>query len=426
MAIYDFYNGYNIDDSDIWCDKVIVSQCSEAWSDMPNHVYKSICELIADCPAIHQLQKDCVVDFLNADRSNVYDWNVPKFLKLNSSWCLEWWTLECPCSDELVKASACDTHAWYLEEKLEWWTSEYWLYSIDVNTVSCNKIEITPEWPNNTYIRAWDVPDSWSWDIRYKNWNIYYVEDLDTDTTSNISYARWYHKWWSCLVPTNDWWTVWWVNQWQQVWGDQHYFPWSTLLKWTKDIVKWSWHHLFWLTRPWVYQINLNSCVRIWDDNNPDRESWVFAIRWWIITDWGWTYTMQYAGKTCWDVKYQARIYSQNVNDFYPSWDSVAETWWTWTARHLELWIMSFSSSYMLHLENASPDAPVWICFRIRYDTRVWADPRNVWNPNVVELRLCSDWDDEPWSMSPWVDQEWTNTVITCARIWEYPRLRTL
>ena len=87
---------------------------------------------------------------------------------------------------------------------------------------------------------------------------------------------------------------------------------------------------------------------------------------------------------------------------------------------------MSFSSSYMLHLESASPDAPVWICFRVRYDTRVWADPRNVKDPQVVELRLCSDWDDEPWSMNPWVDHEWTNTVITCARIWEYPRLRVL
>lgn len=426
MAKYNFYNWYSIDDSNISCDSIIVAECPTSWSDMPNHVYKSICELIADCPAIRQLTNDCIVDFLNKDRSWTYDWNNPKFLKLKSNWCFEWWTLECPCSDELVKASSCDDEAWYLNEKLEWWESSDWLYSIDVNLDSCNRLRIEPEWPSNTYIKAWNVPSEWSWNIRYKNGNIYYEEDLDTDTTSNISYARRYHNGWSCLVPTNDWWTVWWANQWNISSDDQRIFMWTTKLVWTKDIIKWSWHHIFWLTRPWVYQINLNSSVRIWSDNNTSSESWVFAIRAWIITDWWWTYTQRYAGKTCWDVKYQARVYSDRINDFYPAWSSQSEVW-PLTARHLELWIMSFCSSYMLHVESASADSPVWICYRVRYDTRVWWDPRNVnWQPETVELRLCSDWDDEPWTMTTWTDKEWTNTVITCARIWEYPRLRVL
>ena len=419
---YDFYNWYTIDDSDIGCDKVIVSQCPESWSDMPNHVYKSICELIADCPAIKQLQKDCVVDFFNKDWSNQYDWNVPKFIKLNSSWCLEWWTLECPCSDELVKASACDRHAWYLEEKLEWWTSDNWLYSIDVNTVSCDKIEITPDWPDNTFIRSRWVPEDWSWTIKYKNGNIYYEEDLDTDTTSNISYARWYHNGWWAVVPTNTWSTIWWVNNWETSPAWQYHFLWTSTLKWTKDIVRWTWHHLFWLTRPWVYMITLNSCIK------NENEAWLKAIRWWIVLDWWWTYTQTYSWLVAWDVKYDWRRYTQYINDFYPDWDSSE---YNWKSRHLDLTIMSFCSSYTLHLSNASPDSPVWICFRIRYDTRItwndWSqDPRTQTDPWSITLTLTNDWPEEPWSISAWTPNEWTNAVITCARIWEYPRLRDL
>lgn len=414
---YDFYNWYTIDDSDIGCDKVIVSQCPESWSDMPNHVYKSICELIADCPAINQLKKDCVVNFFNKDWSSIYDWNVPKFIKLNSSWCLEWWTLECPCSDELVKASACDNHAWYLEEKLEWWTSDNWLYSIDVNTVHCNKIEITPDWPDNTYIRAWNVPWDWSWTIKYKNWNLYYDEDLDTETTSNISYARWYHNGWIAIVPINDWSTIWWVNNWETAPSWQYVFNWTSQLKWTKDIVRWKWHHLFWLTRPWIYQICLNSCIK-------NHNDWFLkAIRWWIVLDSWWTYTQQYSWIVCWDVKYDSRWYTEDINDFYPSWDS---SWDAWKGALLDLSIMSFCSSYILHLEHATPDSPVWICFRIRYDTRMVQDPRIVNLPNTVTLALTNDWPYDPGSMSPWTPNEWTNATITCARIWEYPRLRDL
>ena len=424
MAIHNFYNGYNIDDSDIWCDKVIVSQCPESWSDMPNHEYKSICELIADCPAINQLKKDCVVNFFNKDWSSIYDWNVPKFIKLNSSWCLEWWTLECPCSDELVKASACDRHAWYLEEKLEWWTSDNWLYSIDVNTVSCDKIEITPDWPDNTYIRSRNVPDSWSWSIRYKNGNIYYEEDLDTDTTSNISYARRYHWWWIAVVRTNEWANIWWVNNWEMSPKWYTFNSVYTTLKWTKDIVKWTWRHIFWLTRPWVYVITLNSCVK------NENENWLKAIRWWIVLDAWWTQTSQYAWITCWDMKYDSRRYTAQVNDFYPAWDSTSD-WTTWKSRLLELWIMSFCTSYVLHLWSASPDSPVWICFRVRCDTRLWEwdinrDPRIVSDPWTVTLTLTNDSDFEPWSVDADTPNQWTNTTITCARIWEYPKLRDL
>ena len=60
--IFPFYNNdkkaYTIDDANIGCNRVIVSDCNN-W-----HKYASLCELIADCPSVKQLTRDCVIDAL--------------------------------------------------------------------------------------------------------------------------------------------------------------------------------------------------------------------------------------------------------------------------------------------------------------------------------------------------------------------------
>ena len=154
-----------------------------------------------------------------------------------------------------------------------------------------------------------------------------------------------------------------------------------------------------------------------------NNENWIYAIRWWVVLDAWWSQTQQYAWVICWDVKYWWRRYTEDVNDFYPEWDSSSSSW---AARHLDLWIVSFCSSYVLHLWSASESSPVWVCYRVRYDTRVAHDPRNVNNPWLIWLELTNDWPLEPGSIDASTTNQWTNTTITCARIWEYPRLRTL
>ena len=414
---YDFYNWYTIDDSNIGCDMVIVSQCWQSWSDMPNHIYKSICELIADCPAIRQLEKDCVVDFFNEDWSRQYNPRVPKYLKLNSSWCIERAPVDCPCEDTKVKAMRCDDEAWYLIEKLEWTKSEdWWLYWIDIQAKWCNLLQIVPSWPNNPYTRTEELP-AWSWTIKYKAWGLEYVPDIDPEVWSNTSYAVWYHKWGSAEIPMEDWSTIWCKNSWSSV-VDWYSFSnyWDTLLRWTKDIIKWRWKHLFWLTRPWVYVISMNSCAKIieW--------AWVKAIRWWIILDASWTQTSKYAWLIAWDFKYDGRPYSNYVDDFYCCEDE-DKPHFVYQSQNLPLQYMSFNSSYVLHLKWISMNNPVWICFRVRVDTRLDWDPRQIWYQSKVNIELTNDWDFEPWSLTPIAPNQWTNTTITCCRVWDYPTL---
>lgn len=410
---YDFYNWYNIDDSNIGCDMVIVSQCPESWSDMPNHVYKSICELIADCPAIRQLEKDCVVDFFNDDWSRQYNPKVPKYLKLNSSWCIERAPVDCPCEDEKVKAMACDDEPWYLIDKLTWWQDDEWLYWIDVRWKWCDLISLVPRWPLNPYTREKNFPATWSWNIRYKNWQIEYVPDLDQEVWSNTSYAVWYHQGWTAEIPTDNWETIWFKNS--AIWfSDWWSFSNNSdpICMWTKDIIKWKWKHLFWLTRPWVYVISFNCCVKL-----PDWWSaWVNAIRWWLITDaWG-TWTASYVWRTIGDFKYDWRDYNELLID-NPQWPY-------WSSRHIELNHLSFNSSYVLHLKWNSATSPVRICARVRVDTRTWWDPMVAYDPWTIVVQATNDWEFEPHSLlPPWSPKEWTNTTVTCCRVWDYPTI---
>lgn len=396
-----YYWNYTIDDSNIWCWKIITVECPESWSDMPNHVYKSICELIADCPAIRQLEKDCVVDFFNEDWSRQYNPKVPKYLKLNSSWCIEWSPVDCPCEDEKVKAMACDNKAWYLIDKLIWHTSDDWLYSIKVEKDSCSAVWLTPTWPDNPYTREKNFPTTWTWDIKYKNWKIIYEPSLDPETWSNSSYAVWYHQGWTTIIPTEDWSTSWFKNSntsvvdWYSFSNDS-----APLLQWTKDIIKWKWKHLFWLTRPWVYVLSFNCCVKIlkraYTDKNESWARWVEAIRAWLILD---SWNSKYVWRTVWDFKYH--------------WEN--DILWAFPLKYL-----SFNSSYVLHIQTASTSSPVWICARVRTDTRTWFDNP----PDSIAIVATNDWAYEPHSLLPvWSPNQWTNTTVTCCRVADYPSI---
>ena len=395
---YDFYNWYTIDDSNIWCDRVITATCTESWSDMPNHVYKSICELIADCPAIRQLEKDCVVDFFNEDWSRQYNPKVPKYLKLNSNWCLEWAAVDCPCEDEKVKAMACDDEPWYLIEKITWWVSSNWEYRINVEKDSCSRISIIPDWPVNEYILEKNFPQTWSWDIKYKNWKIVYIPDLDPEVWSNASYAVWYHQWGRWSIPTEDWSTMWFKNSntsvmdWYSFSNDS-----DPVCQWTKDIIKWKWKHLFWLTRSWVYVLAFNCCIRIkWHQWADDWSERVEAIRAWLILD---SWSSKYVWRTVWDFKYH---------------------WVNEQTKHFPLKYVSFNSAYVLHIKDVSMNSPVWICARVRTDTRTWNDNP----PPDIMLEATNDWAFEPHSLLPvWSPNQWTNTTVTCCRVADYPTI---
>jgi hypothetical protein len=59
--LYNFYNGYDIDDSAIGCGRIIQVDCDGL------HTYVNPCDLINACVAQlpEQLTKQCIVDFFN-------------------------------------------------------------------------------------------------------------------------------------------------------------------------------------------------------------------------------------------------------------------------------------------------------------------------------------------------------------------------
>ena len=68
--------------------------------------------------------------------------------------------------------------------------------------------------------------------------------------------------------------------------------------------------------------------------------------------------------------------------------------------------------------------APIWICARVRVDTRNWWDPMINYNPWMITIIATNDWEYEPHSLLPeGSPKEWTNTTVTCCRVWDYPTI---
>ena len=100
--LYDFYNGYQIDDSAMDCGSIIQVDCDGL------HSYVNPCDLIEACLLTipQQLTKQCIVDFFN---TTIDTTPVGYFLRINSSHCLEAVPLVINDHDELVGCSATDT-----------------------------------------------------------------------------------------------------------------------------------------------------------------------------------------------------------------------------------------------------------------------------------------------------------------------------
>jgi len=124
-----FYGAYQIDTSQMDCWKVIFVRCD--WV----HEYKSVCDLFAECdferPEINRCR---MIPGINPNQPGIpsaHHWYV---LRVNQAWtCVEFVdpTTVFLNVDEMVKASAADPTAWYLDAKV---TSSDW--SIDINLIA--------------------------------------------------------------------------------------------------------------------------------------------------------------------------------------------------------------------------------------------------------------------------------------------------
>lgn len=152
--IFPFYQNqnksYTIDDTNIWCERVIVSTCDNS------HKYVSLCELLEDCPGVKQLTRPCIVNALNdLTTLNGYANTDPdkRFLRVTANGCLE---VASPCvcdtGDRKVAASEWDTNPWPLTEKVKGSCSYDGLYCIDIEEAWPQTLVWRPSGPNGPFI----------------------------------------------------------------------------------------------------------------------------------------------------------------------------------------------------------------------------------------------------------------------------------
>lgn len=360
----------------------------------------TICPDVSDCPNCQPKIKTVLELNWRPEPCSSGDWFVMmtknKTLKVI---CKD----EFKCEDKLVWADPTDEKPWTLIDKLTV-CDESWPLSINLlNKSSWHQvcigwdpskadINFTDLWDTPNSHKKWVVVDTWSWidiipPVACDIWRYsYFVYDKQKQVYTNycwpeISTATW--------KTTQDYLIL------QNTWTAQDHSienrPWYTELKSTEDIKKWSWADLFELTRDWVYMITCNSTIF-----NRD-ESRLKAARWWITVNW----------TPLWDAKYDSRRYKiWTVNDFFPETADVSD----WTARLLELTIMSFNTTYIYIAQNISESNTAKVWFHVALDTRVQWDPRltrDVWTITVA--------------LTSWKSEEWPVSVLQCVRIWDIP-----
>ena len=193
-------------------------------------------------------------------------------------------------------------------------------------------------------------------------------------------------------------------------WTEQEFIVWcnsvNRALMATDDILTGDNTCLFKLTRPGIYYIS--STMTLHNDTNAG----VLAIRAGTTVQW-WNYSSS-SPSAMWDFKYEARRWSNYVNDQYPQVKTLYED----RSRELDFRIMSFTWAYVLPVLMASPSNPVKIWYHIKIDGRC-SDPRyeimdGSWNklahPNTVDFHITNGTAADGDSMR-----------VTATRIWEIP-----
>ena len=136
MASYNLYHTYNVDDSNIWCGQILVSNCN--W----DHVYMNPCDLLQTCDLQfpRQLTSQCVADFLN----NLDTQTAGHYVRISSNNCLEAVPISVPPSGWCtVGVDATDDECGYLVDKIIW----------------DGDITITPIWPGDN--RKLEISYTW-------------------------------------------------------------------------------------------------------------------------------------------------------------------------------------------------------------------------------------------------------------------------
>lgn len=261
--LYNFYNWYDIDDSQMGCWKIIQVNCE--WL----HSYVNPCDLIESC-LLHipqQLSKQCVVDFFNTTIDSIPAWYV---LRVNWSHCIEAVPLVINDTDKYVWVSANDT-PWYLNQKLVWSVVNDWLISVtqiwamgnqqlEVSVVppawvkpfpgnpACDWAVLTGDADGSLHRNCGNSGNTWYWAVRYTSSDI--TPPLITDIYRSYFFTTSADRWGTALAH----------------YGTMDIFQWENSMKWL-----WSYDGMIRIPKTWMYEVRMKWEVVI---NN-----WVSRVR---------------------------------------------------------------------------------------------------------------------------------------------------
>ena len=306
------------------------------------------------------------------------------------------------CEDNKVWISEWDETPWYLKDKLRVCSSNS---PITLTEKTAWEYQYMCIWWDSSkaklkFTDLTDTPDDYeNQSLVISTWNSidYFTPSACADSDfSYLIYRKW--RWFESLCP-RDTSVANWILTWDYPVPVAAWATWSNHvqasapceLRSTDDIKKWTWSTLFQITRPWIYILTLNSTLM------NDTDAWLKAARWWLTINWN----------ELWDAKYCSRDCTQYVNEEYPN--TFIDH--SWNTTELELWIMSFNTSYVYVFDETNLPANIW--FAVKLDCRcawvpnhTWATPPN----NAVACKLTS-----------WTSEEWPRTFISAVRVWEIP-----
>ena len=434
--IFPFYSNdkkaYTINDANIGCNRVIVSDC-DGW-----HKYASLCELIADCPSVKQLTKDCVIDFLNDMNNSSYNpSNIEpekRFIRVWIDWCLE---IADPCicnnEDKYVVVSKDDNQPWPLDTKVKWSCSYDGLYCIDIEEAWPQLLVWRPSGPNWPFLNP-SLPsgicdaDDWKWYIvrLRKDSDSWKVDYSCPEVDEYPQYCKCIYTGWKSATP----WIIWSSDpnsrQWRTVryflphanctnkpqdsydvaWSDS-YILWDWNIKWTEAFARPNSYWVVRIVNPWIYIISYSTYIRCNQTLHSIR-AWLYVQNSnWVLQE------LNDIKYQCWEYPGLSTLPSWLVSVDYPplnrmfpdaydksTWAHYANTWWT-----LDNTWLPFSRTYILDVIKSTE-----IYMAIKPDMRD-EDPRLVKaNDSQSRYNIYVTWTDDQ-------DEYWASTTIEITRV---------
>lgn len=390
MSVYPFYDKYRIDDSNIWCHRVIYADCDGI------HKYKTICELVKEC-TLDQLKNPCIVDFLNSDLSK----KSGQYVKVWPNGCFTTDIPECPCDDKKVGATNQDNNPWPLIDKLIGNCDPTHTYCIGVSSPSPNVVQVTPSGPINWFTQFKGNPLCDEAIVKMNKKGEVYTVCPDVKPWTRFLMAV--HKW-----------------------GDYTQNPNTTERIRTPAKGTTGSTGLAGFSGGWNFQATDGFAIDDSDQTFLIEEDGLYYFAFSMYTN-RTTYSVHAIragifvnGLEVWDWKYEGgRSQDRDDYDWYAPIGKTPERYKKGTeARAIPMEWLNFGNSIIIPIKWASKANPVWVSLQLKPDLRTM-DPRFTYGTRDAYPKVTYHIEGDTSERGP-------PTTIYCYKVDELPRLKEL